>query len=557
MSSVSSKSSSSGQDESVRKAREEYRKKEAELIKKHNKEIRALNDKYVSEIDTKDRKHAATLGEARKKSQDSLTQRDMRYRKEMEELRAMHSKQLEKLMEDNRQKLAADNKAARLEVKQANLGKNDRTQELHDRYARQHAEESQKFSEKLEELRQDQKETLTRTREKLNESHDKEIESLRDNSNETISKLKNEYRQLRQGTTEKIRGQEIRHMQDKARMQSSHMDNIKGQAESHNTIQKVSREAYQDGIKDVRHRMAQAREQDLENQSMTRQQFQADVEGRIDSQVNRLERDLAKARNANAMRQAQQKRDLNRQMQNMQDSYQEKYNYLENARKETLRQSNEINAQNVREIRGEADKQMATTGRYYMDRMEVENFKNRQAIDNLEKDFALRQGYTAEKAEERINRIRSGANVNEQKLRENFQANIDVMKQASDEEKREVRMAITKDKNTALQMMKEQAQKQEIEHQRKVTDIISKYEKRISDMNDQIMREKRLRDQREKTLISNLRKQHQNEIDALKLQQEDQNKQAKVAHEREMRDTSRRNQEKLDEVLRAVKKSQA
>ena len=53
---------------------------------------------------------------------------------------------------------------------------------------------------------------------------------------------------------------------------------------------------------------------------------------------------------------------------------------------------------------------MMTSGRYYLNRMEVENFKNREHIGNLENEFKLRQDYTSDNADQRIDNIRGDAN---------------------------------------------------------------------------------------------------------------------------------------------------
>jgi hypothetical protein len=278
MSTVSSKSGASGQDEVTRQAREDYRKKEAELIKKHNNEIRALNDRYSEALDNKDKMQAKNLNEARTKSQESLNQRDVKFQKEMDELRKMHSKQLEKLIQDNNLKVKTQASTSRQEVKQSNLGKEDRVKNLNSQYDIELRAEQDKFAKALEDLREDQKQSIGQTRDQLNEAHEKELEATRDERNQTVSELKNEYRTLRQNTDQRLRNQEVHHMQDKMRENSAHMDNIRREVESHNKIQDISREGFQQSVKDVRDKMAKAREQDLENGAMTNENFKANVD---------------------------------------------------------------------------------------------------------------------------------------------------------------------------------------------------------------------------------------------------------------------------------------
>ncbi|MCB0350912.1 MAG: hypothetical protein KDD38_07000 [Bdellovibrionales bacterium] len=555
MSSVSSKSNSNTQDEAIRKAREDYRNKEAELIKKHNREITALNQKYITSLDKKDVEQAKNLSAARELSQESLTKKDAKYRKEMEDLRSMHTKQLEKLMQDNRARVKAQSEASRLEVKQTSLGKEDRVKELHDRFEEQHQAESNKFSKTLENLREDQKSTLQESREKLKAQHEKELERIRDERDAKVADLKNNFRTLRQSADQRLRNQEIRHMQDKNRMQNAHLEDTRGREKGHAMIQDSAREGYQQGIQDVRQKMLQAREADQEAVNATTQQFHAEVSDRIDGQVNRLEQDLAKTRGESILKQTEARRIAKNEIRNIQDSYQTKFDYLEKARLDTLRQSNEINSQNINHVKSEADKQLVESGRYYRQRMEMENFKNRSALESVEQDFKLRQDYTAANADTRISRIRDETQETEKTLRDNFKDNIELVREESANEKRELRLALEKDKIQSNQLMKEQIQKQEITHQKEINSIVDKYEKQIADMNDRFTRDKRLRETREKELIKSLGRQKQSEVDALQVQQADQNKQAQLSHQREMKEVTSRYKEKLDEVLRSVKKS--
>lgn len=555
MSSVSSSSGSSGQDESVRKLREEYRKKEAELVKKQNKEVRELNAKHIAEVDKKDRMYSTSVDQVRAKGKEAITQRDMKYQKEMEEMRNMHSKQLEKLMLDNQQKFDTQRKTATSEVKQAYLGKEDRIKELHDRYENQLSSEAKKFQDKLTELNEDQRDTLAKTREQLNREHEKEVTRLLDDRNESVAKLNNDYRRLRETSSGRLRNQEIRHMQDNVKSADTHMDNIRRESEAHNEIQEATKDGFDESLNILRHRMQAARDRDAKNQSEVNEDFQGRVEDRLDNQVNRLERSLVEARGDKIKSKAQNERDMNNQINNIRDAYQTKFDYLEKARQDILRQSGEINSENINKMRADLDKQAIQSGRHYRQQMEIENFKNRHALEEMKSDAALKQSYTADKAEGRIEKIRTDAYDTEQRGIKNYQSNLEILKSANDEEKQELRLHLNKEKDTVVSSIKNNAQKQEVEHQRRTDEIVSKYEKRIAEMNDRAVREKRMQENHEKALMNAMKRQHDLEKEGLRVQYEEQNKQSNLARDRELQDLNRRHQEKLNDVLNTLKKS--
>ncbi|NJL25632.1 MAG: hypothetical protein HC902_10965 [Calothrix sp. SM1_5_4] len=94
MSSVgSSDSSSNPRDEVVRRNREDYQKKEAELVKKQAKELRRLNEQHYAEMERIKNDHQSQMENLRKASTDTISARDHRYQKEIEDIRTMYRKQ--------------------------------------------------------------------------------------------------------------------------------------------------------------------------------------------------------------------------------------------------------------------------------------------------------------------------------------------------------------------------------------------------------------------------------------------------------------------------------
>jgi hypothetical protein len=555
MSSVKSSSSTSGQDEVIRKVREEYRKKEAELVKKQSEQVRKLNEKYATEIIKKDRSNAANLSSAREKSQESLTQRDVKYRKEMEDLRAMHARQMEKFMQDNQTKLDTQRQAARSEIKQAYLGKDDRIKELHSRYEENLAEVSGNFQNRLDNIRAEQQREMGETLSKNQKAHQEELAQLLDERNETVADLKNDYRILKQNKNKQIRSQEIKHIQDQASTESAHIKNVALLGEAHNTIQEQAKIGFDESLDIIRHRMSQARERDANAQHEIASDFQDHVEDQIEGRVNRLERALEQAKSQNIAANAKRERDKNTQINNIREAYKTKFDYLEKARADALKQGQEADDKNEKKMQKNYDKLAMDTGNYYRDRMAVENYKYRSAMENLETEHALRNNYLNENSEARVDKIREDEIAKNQRLSENYQANLEIMKGANQAEKSELRLHMNREKDKAIKSIKDDAQKLEANQQRRIDDVVAKYEKRIAEMNDQNLRERRLRDNHEKAMVNTMKRQHEVEKETLRMQYEEQNRQANQMREREIQDVNKRHQEKLNEVLNTMKKS--
>jgi hypothetical protein len=163
--------------------------------------------------------------------------------------------------------------------------------------------------------------------------------------------------------------------------------------------------------------------------------------------------------------------------------------------------------------------------------------------------------YERNSADARVDHIRGNAVETEQRLKEKYSDNLELMKKNQEQQLNDLRVAMTKDKNEALAQLRSQAQEKEVGHQQQVEDIVSKYEKRIAELNDQFVREKRARDLREKQVVEGLKKSADQQIEALKVQYEEKNKQTTVAHQTEIREVSRRHKEQIDNIMSNAKKS--
>ena len=558
MSSVSGSGGSSGSnssDEAVRKLREDYRKKEAALIKKHQQELKAIDQKYSQSLESKDQLREKELQGLRAKSSQSLSRRDQRYQKEINDLRKMHTAQLERLMNDNSQKMEITKNSARGEIKQANLGKEDRTSELHTKYDEAIAAAEENYNKNIERMREEQRKSLDQVRSEQAKAHEQEMEVFRDYHAEKVGELKNDLRKTRYSTQQQLRNQEVRQAQDKMRINNQHMSDIQNREVAHNRQLDNYREDYEMAVDNVREKFSDDMQKKAEAQAKFQAQFNNDINDRLDSREQRLESQLqqqkAKAINAEIIADRKAEKEIN----NIRSTYQDKFDYLEQARRDTLNMANETNAQNVKKVRADADKIMVENNRRTMMNTDTEIMRQRQALDQARQDFEIRNEFQELATQGRVDQILNDSQTKEKRLRENFSSNVEVLKEGYQVESREQRLALEKEKSQTVKTLKEQLQRTEGENQQKLADLTSKYEKRISELNDQFVREKRLRDQREKQLVAELKRAHESQVEAVKAKYEEQNRQTVAKHDKELKDVTRRNKENIDNIMSISKKA--
>jgi hypothetical protein len=554
MSSVSSAGGRSDQNDEIRRLREEYRKKEAELIKRQNKELAKVNQAHETEMEKSEKQQNQDLNETREKTKEVITQKDAKFQKEIEDMRALQTKQLERLTQDNAAKVEAQRQASTGEVTDEKLARTDHEKDLMNKYEQGNRATEDKFSNELQKLRDDERGALVEQKASQIKEQQKELEGMREERNERVANLENQNREMYQNTTQRLRDQEVQHSRDKQRIEDNGLATLKKAQVADGRTLETERTGYQDSLRKTKNDFGRKRENDMIMGEEERAKFHDDVNSRIDGQVNRLSKELSQANDRGVLAETTAQAKAQREIDDMRNAYQANVDSLERERRGILDQTNDRVGQKVKAVHAETDKQMATNTKYYLNQMQTENFKDRAARDQLVQDFSERQKYQEDQSRGRIDKVRSESVTNENELRGTFQSDLDMQKSGFDEKKKDIIMTSEKDKNSSINRLHDQAEKQEMEHQALLNTVVDKYEKRVADLNDQLIRERRLNDNHSKVVVKDLTRERETDIENLKMKYEERAKQMEVAHQQEMKELNRRQQEKLDEVLTSVRK---
>jgi len=555
MSSVSSSGGSSNNDDQVRRTREDYKKREAELVKKHNQEMRKVAEANQIEVEKMKEQHEARINELQGRSKDGVTRRDAKYQKEIDEMRRLHTQQLERLMKENEQKLQTQRQTAKQEVKHANLGKEDRVQELHSKYTGSIAENEASMRAEVEKLRENQAKSVEKVKTNLNQKHAEDVERQKDYYDQRLVQMRNNLRTTRNSARDRITNQEVRHMNDKMRLQESTMDEIQRRDQTHSDIQKTQKEAFGETLEEIREKNRLVDEADRENSASQHSQLKRNVEERFMNRERRLEREISELKNNNARDRQKTKMMAQSEIEKWRDQYQDKFDALEKARIETLNVANKTNADDIKVVNKKSSDAIAANNRYMQSQVDIEVFKAKEALGQLENESALRTEYHRENADRRVATVRDESLNNEQRLRGKYSDNITVLREGYENEIRELRIAMLEERRALEANLKAEIQKQNVQGEREKQDIVSKYEKQIKDLNDQFVREKRLREQREKQLTEEVDRSKEREKDRLRAQYAEKNKQVVAQHSQEIRDVTRRHKEQIDNIMSNAKKA--
>lgn len=554
-SSVGGSDNNAGKEAEIRRMREQYKKREADLVKRHSKEVRNLTQANQSEVERIREQNEMRVKDMREKSRETMSRRDAKYQEQMERMRGHHTNQLDRLMKDNEVKIKTQRKASEGEVKQATLGKEGRVKELEQKYMGTLANNRENFERQIGDAREEQQKSLEKFKRYSNEQKEKQTDLTKDYYDRRLMEIKNDLRTTRQSAKERLTTQEVRHNRDKMRMNDNFMGEIERRDRNASENSSAQRENFQDSLSEIRQDARLANEKAREKASLQHQNLKTSVGDRVEEREKRLESKINDLQTDNTRKEIRYKQDAQQEVKRWQKAYNQKFEKLEQARLDTLNSANDANSDNVKVIRKEATDVIQANNRYMKNQMDTEVFKSTQALDQQEKEFKLRTDYHKENADTRIDRIREESFVNDARQREVYDRNVEELKRGHAEEVIQLRLNMNKEKVEQLAAMKAQIQKQEVEHTRKLEDVVQKYEKRIADLNDQFTREKRLSGNREKQLTEALSRASDQDKENLKIKYEEKFQQTLQQHNDEKRRMAISHKEQVDNIMSQVRKA--
>ena len=133
MSSVSGSDPNRKSEETVtRRARDEKKSSEAELVKRQKAELNRIQENHYREIHEMQKSHEKQMADMQRASNDAISERDHRYKQDMEDMRTIYRKQMSDQVGESREKETQYRTAAQSDLKAVKENSNSRLNEAHE-----------------------------------------------------------------------------------------------------------------------------------------------------------------------------------------------------------------------------------------------------------------------------------------------------------------------------------------------------------------------------------------------------------------------------------------
>jgi hypothetical protein len=557
MSSVGSSdgSSRSSADDTIRRDREDYRKKEAELVKKQTKEVRRLNENHYAESERVKQEHQDQMTDLHKQAKEEISERDHRYQQDIEGMRDLHRKEIQRIADENQRKEDSLRQATSADQHSMKKFNDDRYEKLTKDYNQKSTEMGEHYEEASKQARDAQAEALNTSRDKLEKEHQKQLRSVTDNRNQKIGQLERDFSDYRKFTAKERQDGEIHHLQEAHRNSDNLMRAVGRERAAREDGEAVLRQGFDSALQDTRDRYDKARKNERDAIDSSEANMKSLAVDRIDGQVRRLQNEKRDLQDNNVRAETKMEFAKRQEIKNVQESYQKNVDNYKEQRDEAIRQGNESNAKDLAKVRGDLEQQMVESGRYYRDQANTQNRIFRTAYDNMKGDYEARHEQTKNLTDARVKHILDDTNETKERLI-NLQNEEHMTSQRTKaDELKNLRDSLGDEKQQAVNRLQDQMRKLEVDHADRMQNVVGKYEKQIQVMKDQMLRERKMNDENTKRLTDELARVHKMEVDQVEAKNREKVRILGQQHSEEVRQLNKRHEEKLDQVIGEMKKT--
>lgn len=555
MSSVGSADKRSQQDEALRRARETYQDKEVDQAKKHSQDLKRLTEVHQSELREMEEAHTRQMEDLKVRTREAISARDMRYQKEIEDLRSMHQNQARRSAQeaDVKQKQTQEFMKGQLESTVAI--KDRQSEEQKTQYETELGDKTKRFTEGLDQNREVAKKAVETEKQKLMEAHKKEVDSIIQDRNRQVDQSQRSFQSLRKSKEQQIKNLEDASRQNQERLSQSHMSTLREQSADHDSGLTRARSSMTEGMRQNRNRYEKALEENAERSSTNSEAFRNSIQDRIDNRINVREAENRTLKNDLSRQKADLLNQKNREVANVRSAMGENVDQLEKARVATVEASNARNAKVIKNVIDEKDQHLMKNNRVFQDKITVEKSKSDEHLGNTKLGYERELAMKDLQANTREERIKGINQREEEYLKSFYNESLVANRDNFETSLREIRDKNKRDQDLIFQNFSKQSSEREVKFQAKLAELNGRHEDQLqkikAEQANMMKSQVNLSAKEKKTIVE------QKNVEMQRQAAQFENRIAKLeeTHRREVESLNRRHEESLVSMTRAKPKA--
>lgn len=516
--------------------RQDSARKEVETAKRHSNEISRLRQEQYEKIQELQELQQKALEEQREAYKSSITERDLQYQKEVEDLREMNRQRLMSVASAQEEKLAKVREST-----QGDLGNQKRISDqqikvLKETFSSEIEGKDKSYREALERTKAMQTEGMARDRDGMSAQHKAKELALRSAYEGDVERLNDQARELRRSKDAQETELKTEVFRTKNNMSDNFAYQLSRERKVNNDQSTAARDAYSAALDAQRDRHKAALDEQQELSKSNYEGFKEDTGARQEGRIQSLERKLIETKNSNSDRSVELKRLNDLEKKHLLEGMRNNLNASESQRQLALDDMKQKTAGELKRVAESNSKTLHAMDvnakeSSNLDRMRAEEEKSQMSIALNGENQKLRN-----QSETRYKQMKESFEKNQAILADIYRGNLLEMQKAYDESLLETRMNGQTERNAIVERLTKQLREIELKAAEKIQLQAVSFERKLADVkSDQIKNVDSLRKDYD-TRIKNNQALSVQELANQKLKYETQLTQMKDNYEKRIRE---------------------
>ncbi len=525
-------------DNEVRKTREQYTQKESESVKKHKLEMKRLADAHQAEVDKLRQAHDKEMQNIRGLSVEAINKRDMKYQKQIEDLRSLHGQQLKKLAQETETRSKTNDSSKDQEIARVKLTAEQQKDQAVGNVSEELHKKEKAYQQLVEDTREGQATALERQRDRIEKARGQEKEIILNERNQEVARKDTDFFKYRNEAERKLNETEESKMRQRDKLSNLLHETVAEEQASHQLQQDLQREAFKAGMEKNRERYDKALAKNSQSLESARSTLEGSVNKRLDDKVESLESRVNRLKAEKSLERIALEGQKKRELESVKGSYAKQFDLVEQQKRDFVEDVNQKTSRDFDRLNKKNQEIMHKQNSFYQDKLGIDELRSETRYSQQKVDSESKHNRAVGSANRRYDQMKNVKDIEAEKLRNFFEQNSQAMRENFEDSLRELRLQNKKEQETIFSTTSQRSSETEQVFQNKINDIAVTYEKRIAeleakhqaDMKDiQGQSERRLKEQSKKDqsefasqnaqLSYRLSKQneiHQRELDELR-----------------------------------------
>ncbi len=548
MSSISS-SDRSNSDEKLRQSRELYKEREEELVKKHRRELKRINQAHADSLEKMRQSTDDRLAQLREKSQKALSRQDMEYQKDINELKSFYETRLRKSNSesfDRERNLIMQGRQQKQALEQKHEYRIDKLREDH---AKTMDNKDRQLADLSVRNKNEHQKGFKELRQKLSEAHNEELSIVQSDKRAKVNSLRKDYDRLRTEKDRNIERLEEKYAQDTGDLRKSQFEMLREKDENYQNLLEYQRKEFQKSLSDNRKEYAELQEEQSQKNKDAQMGLAKDVSDRTNGRISSLERSLRDSEREKVQQRINMNRAKASEVNNLKSAMKANIDALQEEKTQIVAANTKDNAKKFQEIREEGQQHINETNRFYLNK--VADMEARQRVKDIKSDLKYDTDMNKLRSEEKSRKevLRQAHLTEQERLKDNYDRSKEVLKQNHAQALDEIQRSNQMEKEELISSLQKRVSEISQKQNEQMTKLHQRYQEQIVKIQDDHKKEiRQLEDYHKRTAATRTRQTEQQK-EARELKFKAQADDMKMAHKEQIDRIQARHREELESLI--------